>query len=96
MSIGTIERTALAGGDGDDSPYIKEGVDAAEEMLRLELAYGPGEFVVEPVAFAPESLGQHQRGRRLHVGIQTGRLVMHKRSPIRYTPRLGRMHDQPD
>jgi hypothetical protein len=39
MSADTIERTALAGGDGDDTPYIQQGINDVEELLKLELSY---------------------------------------------------------
>jgi hypothetical protein len=89
MSTGTIERTALAGGDGDDSPYIEQGIKDAEAMLKAELDSGVGEFVIEPVVFAPYSLGAHQRARRQQIGIHRGGFVLHKRHLIDFTPERG-------
>lgn len=86
MSNRTIERTALAGGAGDDGPYIQQGIKEAEDLLKTELGYGPGEFVVEPVVFAPQALGTFQQSRRQRVGINKGGVVLHKRHLIDYTP----------
>jgi hypothetical protein len=87
MSADTIERTALAGGDGDDSRYIQEGIDDAEALLKLELSYGVGEFVPRSVEFAKDALGKFQHNRRGAIGIDTGRLAIGpRRGLIPYTP----------
>lgn len=87
MSIGTTERTALAGGDGDDGPYIAQGIGDAERMLReRDLQVGVGEFVIEPVMFSVGALGLSQSVRRQQIGINRGGQVLRKRHLVHYTP----------
>jgi hypothetical protein len=85
MSAGTIE-TTFAGGAGGDEPYIAQGIQDAEDHLKQELGYRPGDFVIEPVAFSLGALGITQRGRRQGIGIHTGGFVLHKRHLVGYTP----------
>lgn len=87
MSAGIIERTPLAGGDGDDGPYIANGISEAERMLReRDLQVGVGEFVIEPVMFAVGALGLSRSMRRQQIGINRGGQVLRKRHLVQYTP----------
>lgn len=93
MSTGTIE-TTFAGGAGGDEPYIEQGIRDAESLLRLELAFQPGEFVLDPVVFAPGALGVAQRSRRTYDGIHTGRIIFHGRQIIPITPKLANNYNE--
>lgn len=81
MGTNTIERTALGGGDGDDSRYISSGILEAQVHANGDHAH-LGEFQPLDAGVCIRGLGESLHVRRQSTASYSGNLIFRRTQPI--------------